>query len=139
MRENCRKHDSPRKISFSVGTVCSVTDPRQPMYEHVTSALQKVNKRGPRKKTICRPCRGHRFVVGSARSIRKYRFELRSPSSHCKDERSSQELRRGHCEERQTGYVYLKSNIVWNVTPCSVVQVYRRFGDHTASIFRVEE
>jgi hypothetical protein len=37
------------------------------------------------------------------------------------------------------GYVYLKSNITWNVTPCSEVQVHPRLGDHTASIFRVEE
>jgi hypothetical protein len=39
-------------------------------------------------------------------------------------------------EDKQIAdYLYLKSNIAWDVTPCSEVQVYRRFGDHTVSIF----
>jgi hypothetical protein len=33
----------------------------------------------------------------------------------------------------------VKRTLSWDVTPCSLVEVYQRFEERTASIFRVEE
>jgi hypothetical protein len=35
--------------------------------------------------------------------------------------------------------VVMKSIIFWDITPCTPLSVNRRFGEHIASIFRVEE
>jgi hypothetical protein len=33
----------------------------------------------------------------------------------------------------------MKGTIVWLITPCRLVEAHQSFGEHTATIFRVEE
>jgi hypothetical protein len=33
----------------------------------------------------------------------------------------------------------IKSTVFWDVKPCSLVEIYRLFGERTAYIFRIEE